>query len=861
MAEYVTPLMLQFAEIKSQYPDCVVLFRLGDFYELFAEDAVLGAELLDITLTRKAQSKGGDVPMAGVPYHALDAYLPKLVAAGHKVAIVEQLVPVDGKTLVERKVIRIVTPGTFLPTSNSESKTTGESRSCAVWLQQGDRHGLAFADLGTGDITFTLSPPGADAATWIRRELERFLPDELILQRGKEADLELPTLARDLGFLITTFAGWDEWIQTAQIKLLEHLKVQTLESFGLENELAQQTVALILGYATYTQRQSVPHLRQIHPYDAAAGLELDIATQRNLELFRSLRHQDQRGTVWQFLDKTTTMLGSRTLRNWMRHPSNSLEVILTRLNSVEELTRHPAHLQTITTHLKKIGDIERLTSRVTLRLATPRDLLRLGSSLEAALILQHSLAMSHSELLQPIPTSVLQPLHHLAQTLLTTLDPETPNDPTQGGVVLAGVNTELDTWRRQLATQQQWMLNYEHQLRQETKISTLRVRSNKVFGFYIEVSRGAVDKVPQTFERKQTLVNGERYSTPELKAQEVTLMTAAEKVQNREQEIFESLLETVKIQTTPLQTLSKHLGQIDVLACFATLAREHRFVRPEVHTGTTLAIVAGRHPVVEAVLPAGSFIPNDTILDPTNQPIKVLTGPNMGGKSVYLRQTAVITFLAHLGSFVPAQSAKIPTTDRIFVRSGAADNIADGLSTFLVEMIETASILRHSTARSLVLLDEVGRGTSTYDGLSLAWAIVEFLARHPKGTPKTIFATHYHELQQLAQIFPIIGNAQVAVHQNGDSVVFLHQVKEGGAAHSFGIQVAAMAGVPEPVQQRARELLAQFEANHLETNRSRLQSSVLQELENLDLSHLTPTQAILQIETWQEKIRLQTPKK
>lgn len=854
MPEYVTPLMLQFAEIKSQYPDCIILFRLGDFYELFAEDAVLGADLLGITLTRKAQSKGGDVPMAGVPYHALDAYLPKLVAAGHKVAIAEQLVPADGRTLVAREVVRIVTPGTFVPTASGDTKTASDARTCAVWVHTPEKSALAFADLATGNIVFTVAPNGADALPWLKRELERFLPAEVVVDRTWADNPTLQEFARDLTFVLTTFAGWPEWSLTAPEKLLTHLHVHTLESFELTDSQAQQAVAIAIGYATYTQCQSVPHLRQIRPYDANSGLELDVATQRNLELFRSLRHQDQRGTLWNFLDQTSTALGSRTLRSWMQHPSNSAQDLSSRLNAVEELTTQLAHLTALTTHLKAIGDVERLIGRVTLRLATPRDILRLGKSLESALSLQETLSVSQSSQLQPLESTVLKPVTQLCTTILSTIDPQAPNDPTHGGVVLPKVDPDLDIWREQLATQQEWMVQYEQSLRQETKISTLRVRNNKVFGFYIEVSRGAVDKVPATFERKQTLVNGERYSTPELKVQEETLMLAAGKIQKRELEILETVVEKIKKATEPLQTLAKHLGTIDVLCCFATLARQHNFTRPRIHSGTALNIQGGRHPVVEALRPAGTFIPNDTVLDPAVQAITILTGPNMGGKSVYLRQTAIITFLAHIGSFIPATTAEIPLTDRIFVRSGAADNIADGLSTFLVEMVETASILRHSTARSLVLLDEVGRGTSTYDGLSLAWAIVEFLANRPGGAPKTLFATHYHELQQLADTLPSIGNAQVAVHQEGKEVVFLHQVTSGGAAHSFGIQVAAMAGVPESVQDRARELLRQFEANDAASHLTRQEQAILQELKSLKLNDTTPAAVLSTVEDWQEQL-------
>lgn len=858
MAEYVTPLMLQFAAIKAEYPDCLILFRLGDFYELFAEDAQIGAALLGVTLTRKAQSKGGDVPMAGVPYHALESYLPKLVAAGHKVALVEQLEPADGKTLVAREVVRIITPGTAL----SESVLTAhDNRYFATLAQQDDHVALAFADLSTGDILFHSYQGGAaEQIIWIRRELERFLPAELILSPEESNNQELKSLAAHLGILLTSFGAWEEWTRTATQKLLTHLNVATLEPFGLHQDLtAQAATAALIGYATYTQRQSVPHLRQVKAYTPESGLQIDSATQRNLELFTSLRHQDRRGTLLKHLDHTTTALGSRTLQLWLRNPNADLATINSRQASVAELIAHPSQLTTIQEHLKHIGDLERLTSRVTLRLGTPRDVLRLGTSLQAAEKLARSLETTNSTLLATLTPASLKPLKQMAEAIVQTLDPDTPNDPAHGGVVLAGVDSDLDTWRNQLATQHQWMMEYEQQLRQETGISTLKVRSNKVFGFYIEVSRGAAAKAPASFERKQTLVNGERYSTTELKIQEQTLFEAQAKILEKELAIFGKLLELVSQHVPELQSLAKQLGTIDTLTALASVAKQFNYTKPEMHTGSELEITAGRHPVVEALLEAGDFVPNDTKLDSHQQAVVLLTGPNMGGKSVYLRQTALITLLAHIGSFVPATKAKIPLTDRIFVRSGAADNIADGLSTFMVEMVETASILRHGTARSLVLLDEVGRGTSTYDGLSLAWAIVEHLATRPEGSPKTIFATHYLELQQLTEHFSNVSNAQVAVHQEAGQVVFLHQVLPGGAAHSFGVSVAAMAGIPESVTTRAKELLTEFETKQTMLTLTRAQQYIMEELSKISVENLTPTQALAQLEKWQTALRERDP--
>lgn len=853
MAEYVTPLMQQFAAIKAEYSDCLILFRLGDFYELFAEDAHIGADLLGITLTRKAQSKGGDVPMAGVPFHALDTHLPKLVAAGHKVALVEQLVPADGRTLVAREVVRIITPGTALSDSVLNAS---DNRYFATFDQSDDQAALAFADLSTGDILFSSYSGSPDEHhEWLVRELERFLPAELVVSSSLGQKSEIQEVCRRLGIILTRFAGWEEWTRTADQKLHDHLQVATLEPFELhQNQLARETTAALIGYATYTQRQNVPHLRQIKSYSPESGLQIDTATQRNLELFTSLRHQDRRGTLLKHLDHTTTPLGSRTLQMWLRNPQADLETIHSRQASVAELLAHPSQLTAMQQHLRQVGDIERLTSRVTLRLGTPRDLLRLGLSLLSAEKLARTLETSHSTLLSTLTPQSLPPLKQLAEKIITTLDPETPNDLTHGGVILAGVDSDLDTWRHQLATQHEWMVKYEQQLRQETGISTLKVRNNKVFGFYIEVSRGATSKVPDHFERKQTLVNGERYSTPELKQQERTLLEAQAKILEKEYLLFSELLDQVKQKTQELQNLAKKIGTIDTLTALASVAQAYRYVKPEIHTGSELEIIAGRHPVVEALLEAGDFVPNDSRLDSHAQAVVLLTGPNMGGKSVYLRQTALITLLAHLGSFVPAESAKIPLTDRIFVRSGAADNITDGLSTFMVEMVETATILRHCTARSLILLDEVGRGTSTYDGLSLAWAIVEHIATQPAGSPKTIFATHYLELQQLSELFRNVSNAQVAVHQEKDTVVFLHQVLAGGAAHSFGVSVAAMAGVPESITTRARELLKEFETKHTLLSLTRAQKNIIDELKSMRILDLTPTQALTQLEKWQEML-------
>ncbi len=855
MATYETPLMQQFAAIKAEYSDCLILFRLGDFYELFAEDAQVGTDVLGLTLTRKAQSKGGDVPMSGIPYHSLDTHLPKLISAGYKVALVEQMEPADGKTLVKRDVVRIITPGTVL----AESVLSNQSqRYCAAFIRTETACAFAFSDLSTGDIHFSEHTGEEDSQKlWFEQEVQRFLPVEILLSSPKVLPDSWQKILKETNSILTTFGAWEEWERTAETKLLEHLSVATLEPFQLQQRpLAQSVVSQLIGYAQYTQRQNVPHLRQIKEYLPESGLLLDPATQRNLELFTSLRHGDKRGTLIQHLDTTATALGSRTVQLWLQQPSTDLSLLQERHAAVAELFGKPSLLTTLRQKLKQIGDIERLLSRITLGLGTPKDVYRLGVSLESTQNLAASIQDCHSPVFAQLKPA-LEKTRSIERTILSTIDPETPNDPAQGGVIRLGVNPELDSWRKKLTTQHDWMTQYEQQLRQDTGISTLKVRNNKVFGFYIEVSRGASHKVPSTFERKQTLVNGERYSTSELKQQEVMLLEAKEKIFATEIEMLAALIEKIRQNIPYLQTVAKLIGTIDVLSTFAQTARDRNYVQPTLHTGTALEIEQGRHPVVESLLTSGDFIPNDTELDTFGQhpAIFLLTGPNMGGKSVYLRQTALITLLAHIGSFVPATSARIPLTDRIFVRSGAADNIADGLSTFMVEMVETATILRHATAKSLILLDEVGRGTSTYDGLSLAWAILEFLAEKKQGVPKTIFATHYLELQALSQTYSCIENRQVGVHQEADTVAFLHQILPGGAAHSFGVNVAKMAGVPQTVTKRAQELLASFEAEQKSQVLTQKKQTVLDEIQHMQIESVTPTQALMLIETWKNTLQ------
>ncbi|MCD8484292.1 DNA mismatch repair protein MutS [Candidatus Woesebacteria bacterium] len=868
MPEYVTPLMQQFADLKEKYTDCLVLFRLGDFYELFDEDAKIGAAILDITLTRKSQSKGGDIPMAGVPYHALDSYLYKLVSAGHKVAIAEQVGEVTkGPGLVERKVVRIVTPGTLLEEGSLETKQNSYVMTLTQRQVSETETQIAFAlaDITTGQL-ITAQEKCQTPETYLSDIFTMYQPKECVLPDelyNNPKFLEtLQRIAPDLN--VSPYSAWKQYADTAAKHIRQHFSVKSLKGFDLENKpLAQEVVATLLGYLEYTQQDPVKHIRGIVLHQPQNWVSLDRATITNLELLTTLRDNQKRGSLLHHLDHTQTSMGGRLLRQWLIHPLRRKTDIETRQNVVTFFAEHPKHLTKLQSVLSEVGDIERLLSRLSVGIGNARDMGRLqqslAQSLEVKKVLDTLSSYDWSRFL-PAFTTDLQTLNN---TIANTLLDEPGFDPRQGGIIRAGVSAELDELRAQVEHSQDWMLALEKTEREQTGITNLKIRSNKVFGFYIEVSKSHLTKIPEHYERKQTLVNSERFFTAELKEKEVALFAAEEKSKLIEHEIYLGLVTQVLEHTDALQTLSQVIAELDCLAALAEVALQHRYVAPtltECRESDAISISAGRHPVVETLLNDTPFVPNDTQLDPDHQ-LHILTGPNMAGKSVYIRQVALITLLAHIGSHVPAEQASISLVDKIFVRSGASDIITAGLSTFMVEMVETAYILRNATPHSLIIMDEIGRGTSTYDGISIAQSVAEYIATQPDFQAKTLFATHYHELQELAKQHANIHNFQVAVDEHEDEPVFLHRVLPGGADHSFGVAVAKLAGLPEEVTQKAEKRLQELEsdrsgAEHAgSSSENALQSDTLTaKLSRLNIGQLTPLEALNILAEWQKDL-------
>ncbi len=810
--EFSTPMMQQYLRIKAEYPDCLLFFRLGDFYELFLDDALLGAEILNITLTARPRGGDGDIPMAGVPFHAADGYIAKLVRAGHKVAICEQVSDPSAKGLVDRAVVRIITPGTQL---SEQAVRATENRYVLSLFEHKNRVGVAWADISTGDFQVAELPLGESLAVALEPELLRFNPAECIVNTAHYERPELlAVLRRHTGLMVYHYPDWDRDARPSAKHVERQFGVQALAGFGITTgSVAHKAASALLGYLKYTQQAEVPQCWELRTYAPEAFVALDQATVANLEVFQSVRGRGQDGTLLQFLAHTKTAGGGRLLRTWLRQPLAELLPIEERLAAVERLVQEKSLRIRLREDLRSVGDIERIVSRLSVGLGTARDLVAMSQSVVAAQRIDELLAAAEQSEFLVNFSALLRDCSVIATVIDEQLLPDPSADIRGGKMFSDGYSAELDELRSMLGGSKAWVKNLETQERERTGIGTLKVRYNKVFGYYIEISRGQLAAVPPEYERKQTLVNAERFITPELKEKEVIILTAQEKAQELEYQLFVELVEQVLAHRQPLLQLAAALSWLDCIAAFAHLAVEQRLVRPQFTTDGSIGIKAGRHPVVEQALGDTLFVPNDTLLNQSDHQLLVLTGPNMAGKSVYMRQVAVVVLLAHIGCFVPAQTAEISLVDRIFVRSGASDAIAGGLSTFMVEMVETAFILQHATERSLVILDEIGRGTSTYDGISIAWAVAEHLTqRHSK----TLFATHYHELQQLESEFPkAIRNYHLAVAEHNGEPVFLHTLTEGAASHSYGVAVARLAGVPKGVTERAEELLREMETRNV----------------------------------------------
>ena len=803
-----TPLMKQYKRIKSEYPDAILLFRMGDFYETFEEDALTAAKVLGITLTKRSNGSASEVPLAGFPHHALDSYLPKLVRAGLRVAVCEQLEdPKKAKGIVKRDVVEVVTPGVVFTDKLLDHKHYNFLASVAF---KDGIAGIAFVDASTGDFFTTET-----AEHMLRDQLETIAPSEVLLAK-RDIDHFHDRFGRNP--LRVPLTKLDDWIYSRDVSyeiLLEHFRTQSLKGFGIESLHAGVMAAgAAVHYLRETQKARLPHLRSIRHYMVDEYITLDAATRRNLEIVTAIGDSGRDGTLVSILDRTATSMGGRLFKYWVTHPLKQLDGIQQRLAAVRELTGTHETRDTVAGLLSEMVDLDRLTGRICTGRATPRELGALRATLRRIPLLRAAVEQADAPRLRSLHTQI-EPLDDVARLIDETLVDDPPLNLADGGAIRQGYHAELDEIRDIALHGKEWMRNYQEKLRQETGISSLKLEYNKAFGYYLNVSKANLDKVPEHFIRRQTLVNAERYITPELKEYEDKVLNAREQILTLESELFNELRMTVAATADRMQSLSRAIAVLDCLNGLAITALDHNYVCPTVHDGSEIRIRDGRHPVVERMLPPGErFVANDALLN-TDEQILIITGPNMSGKSTYLRQVGLIVLLAQIGSFVPATEADIGIVDRIFTRVGASDNIAAGESTFLVEMHEAANILNNATPNSLVLLDEIGRGTSTFDGISIAWAITEYLHDHPESRAKTMFATHYHELNEMADIFPRIRNYKVEVREYQDKVIFLRNVSRGTADHSYGIQVAQMAGLPDTVIERARTVLHSLEGQDL----------------------------------------------
>ncbi len=853
-----TPMRRQYLRIKKQYPDTIVFFRLGDFYETFDEDAKLVAQACDIVLTSRPVGKDQRVPLAGVPYHAVDGYLAKLLKAGHKVAIVEQVGDVTGRGLVEREVVRVVTPGTLV---EPEMLEAGRNNYLAAAIRDGGRAGLAYVDVSTGEFAAT-QLDGSNTPQLLAEELARLQPAELLL-RSRETDLALPATE------ITEVAAWQFDLDAAQRALLDQLEVASLDGFGLSRApLAVRAAGAIVHYLQETQPAVLTQLKDLHTYSTSQFMVLDPATRRNLELTETIRRGAVQGSLLGVLDKTVTAMGGRMLRGWISQPLLELEALQARMDAVDCLVRNTPARTRLRTLLKGVVDLERLTSRAIQGSAGPRALQGIQHSLQAIPAIRAALeevvaGADPPEMLQTL--KALDACTDVAELIAQAIADEPPATLTVTGAIRNGFSAERDNIVASSRDAKAWVASLEKRERARTGIKTLKVGYNKVFGYYLEVTKANSERVPEEYIRKQTLVNAERYITPELKEYETLILNAEERLLELERRIFHQVVEQVAAAGARLLRLARAVARADVLAALAEVALHHRYVRPSLADDDQIDIVAGRHPVVEVAQRDEPFVPNDARLA-ADEAILVITGPNMSGKSTYLRQVALIVLMAQIGSFVPADQARIGLVDRIFTRIGAQDEISAGQSTFMVEMIETANILHHATSRSLLILDEIGRGTSTYDGISIAWAVVEYVHNHPRLRAKTLFATHYHELTQLAEFLPRVRNYNVAVAEEGNRVVFLRKIVPGGADRSYGIHVAQLAGLPKPVVHRAEEILDELERGARAPGASRRVVEVRQlplfvaadpvreELRELDVSSMTPLEALTKLYELQKRV-------
>jgi DNA mismatch repair protein MutS len=860
--EEITPIRKQYLEIKRQHPDTLLFFRLGDFYETFDQDAEITSRELDIVLTSRNVAKGNRVPMAGIPHHALENYLARLIEKGYHVAICEQVGDEPVRGLFSRKVVRVVTPGTVV----EPGLLPIDSNNYLVCVVPGENNGsetaagVAYVDITTGEFAVT-ELNGQDLASMLRAELTRLQPAEVL----HPDQFPLPA---GLQMHVSPWPAWRFEAGRCEEELLRHFQTASLDGFGLRGlPLAVRAAGAIVQYLAQTQPVALNLLVSLNTYTLSEFMTLDAATRRNLELTETIRGGNVKGSLLGELDRSVTPMGKRLIRQWVSKPLLDVNQITNRLDGVTFFFENGLMRAELRAALKPLGDLERLATRIVAATAQPRDLVQVRDTLQHLPALrailpaksangEHTGAVNH----------ILLDFYLCGEELMlleTAIDDDPPQTTANTGIIRPGFSAELDGVIERSRHAREWIANLEAIERERTGIKTLKVGYNKVFGYYLEITHANTEMVPAEYIRKQTLVNAERYITPEMKEYEALVLNAEERIHEIEERLFKEVCSRLAENANHLLSTARVLAHLDVLASLAEVAATSGYVRPEVIADDVLEIRDGRHPVVEHTLLAERFVPNDLVFEQIER-IRVITGPNMSGKSTYLRQAALIVLMAQMGSFVPADSARIGLVDRIFTRIGAQDEIHAGQSTFMVEMIETATILHHATGRSLLILDEIGRGTSTYDGVSIAWAVIEYIHNHPDLRAKTLFATHYHELTQLAELLPGVSNYNVAVSETDGKVVFLHRIVPGGADRSYGIHVGQLAGLPRPVVQRASEILKKLEASSgkavrldKETPRQMAlfpeTNPLLNDLKQLDINALSPIEALNKLYEWKRK--------
>ena len=875
----ITPMMQQYLETKKQYKDCIIFYRLGDFYVMFFEDAITASKELEITLTGKNCGLEERAPMCGVPYHAVDSYLNKLVTKGYKVAIVEQVEdPATAKGIVKREVVRIVTPGTNLNTSALD-ETKNNYLMSIVCVE--NCFGIAIVDITTGDFFVT----EVENNRALLDEIYKFMPSEIICNDAfLLTGIDIDDLKNRLNITLFQLESWYFDDDMCKKALTDHFKVYDLSALGIDNyDVGTNAAGALMQYLTETQKNSLSHLTQIIPYSTNKFMILDTSTRRNLELCETLREKQKRGSLLWVLDKTKTAMGARMLRSYIEQPLIDKESIIKRQKAIEELNKSLITRDELREYLSPIYDLERLISKVAYKSANPRDLIALLNSLKMLPHIKTVIQDFKSPLFKEI-TEELDVLDDITSLIDNSINEDPPINIKEGGIIKEGYNEEVDRLRKAKTEGKTWLAELETKEKEKTGIKGLKIKYNKVFGYYLDVTNSYKDLVPDYYVRKQTLTNSERYTTDELKQLEDVILGAEDKLFSLEYNIFSEIRDEISSQVVRIQTTAKALAKIDVFASLAYVAEHNNYVKPNINEKGIIDIKNGRHPVVEKMMPDSMFVTNDTYLDMNNNRVSIITGPNMAGKSTYMRQTALITLMAQIGSFVPATSANIGVCDKIFTRVGASDDLASGQSTFMVEMTEVANILRNATPKSLLILDEIGRGTSTFDGLSIAWAVVEHICDIKLLGAKTLFATHYHELTELEGTMKGVNNYCISVKEQGDNIVFLRKIVKGGADKSYGIQVAKLAGVPDSVINRAKELVAELSnaditakakeiaANmtpgnsikgvndNVELHQMSLfdtvkEDDIITEIEELDLGTMTPIDALNHLYKIQNKLR------